>query len=165
MRSYSILPYPNANIIPSEISENMYWRNTSMCWNNDIYWVIEIGIRTETHCWRFLLAQSTIACFKVMRQLYYVLDHTKGKRWDAWTDFEISLHKTIKLYRTTEWVGKLLITVLLILQYFMKQTLNTLDAYFVNDQHWKPEVCKGLKYYSRITHVISNYQKFSSCKK
>lgn len=25
----------------------------------------------------------------------------------------------------------------------MKQTLNTLDAYFVNDQHWKPEVCKG----------------------
>lgn len=143
----------------------MYWRNTSMSWNNDIYWVIEIGIRTETHCWRFFLAKSTIACLKVMQQLYCVLDLTKGKRWDTWKILRLAYIKLLNCTgQLNEW-GNLLITVLLILQYFMKQTLNTLDAYFamINTENLKS--VRDLIYYSRITHVIPNYQKVSSCKK
>lgn len=99
-----------------------------------------------------------------MQQLYYVLDLTKEKRWDVWKDFEISLHKTIKLYRTTEREGKLINHCIIYFTIFYEANFKyTWRIFFkmINTENLKS--VRGLIYYSR--HVIPNYQKVSSCKK
>lgn len=163
VRSYHILPlsqhYTFGNlweyVLTKHINVLKQWHLLSD-WNWNSYGDSLLAIPSSTVHYSMFKGHAVVILFSRS-------DERKEKRWDACKILRLAYIQLLNcIGQLNEW-GNLLITVLLILQYFMKQTINTHDAYFVSDQHLKS--VRSLIYYSRITHVIPNYQKVSSCKK